>query len=79
MENIRTDLAIEAHEMCSKQKAEETGIRGVAVMEKEEDGVFVTVIEIKDKNGEKKLGKPIGRYITIEAPKIKLTCPPTPE
>lgn len=71
MENIRTDLAIEAHEMCSKAKAEETKVEGVTVAEREDDGVFVTVIDINNKKGENELGKPKGRYITIEAPDIK--------
>ena len=73
MENIRTDLAIEAHEMCSKQKAEETEVQGVTVKESEDDGVFVTVIEIKNQKGEEELGKPMGKYITIEAPNIKFS------
>ena len=46
MENIRTDLAIEAHEMCSKKKAEETEVRGVVLTEENRDGLFVTVIDI---------------------------------
>ena len=73
MEKIRTDLAIEAHEMCSKEKAEKTEVRGVTVTEEERNGVFVTVIEIKDKNGEAELGKPMGKYITIEVPDIKFS------
>lgn len=73
MENIRTDLAIEAHEMCSKKKAEETEVRGVTVTEEKRDGVFVTVIDITNKQGEKEMGKPIGKYVTIEAPKIKFS------
>jgi len=73
MENIRTDLAIEAHEMCSKKKAEETKVSGVTVTEEKRDGVYVTVIDISDKQGEKELGKPIGKYVTIEAPKIKFS------
>ena len=71
MENIRTDLAIEAHEMCSKKKAEETEVRGVIVNEEKRDGAFVTIIDIRSKEGEKELGKPMGKYITIEAPEIK--------
>ncbi len=73
MENIRTDLAIEAHEMCSKKKAVETEVRGVSVREEKRDGVFVTVIDINNKQGEKEMGKPMGKYITIEAPKIKFS------
>lgn len=71
MDNIRTDLAIEAHEMCSKKKAEESEVRGVIVTEEKHDGAFVTIIDIKNKQGEMELGKPIGKYITIEAPDIK--------
>ncbi|MBO5060862.1 MAG: GPR endopeptidase [Clostridia bacterium] len=73
MENIRTDLAIEAHEMCSKEKAEENHLEGIDVKEYEEDGVAVTVIEVKNKQGERILGKPIGKYITIEAPGLKFS------
>lgn len=73
MENIRTDLAIEAHEMCSKKKAEKTEVGGVKVREEKHDGVFVTVIEISSKEGETALGKPMGRYVTIEAPDMKFS------
>ena len=73
MENIRTDLAIEAHEMCSKNNVEEAEVSGVTVTEKEDNGVYVTVIEIKNKKGERELGKPKGKYITIEAPQIKFS------
>ncbi len=73
MENIRTDLAIEAHEMCSKKKAEEQDVEGVTVRNEDKDGITVTVIEVKNKKGEKELGKPKGKYVTIEAPDIKFS------
>ena len=73
MENIRTDLAIEAHEMCSKKKAEEQDVKGVSVSHEDKDGITVTVIEVKNKKGEKELGKPKGKYVTIEAPDIKFS------
>lgn len=73
METIRTDLAIEAHEMCSKEKAEKNSLSGIDVEEYSEGGVSVTVIEVKNKTGEKILGKPIGKYITIEAPQLKFS------
>jgi len=73
MDSIRTDLAIEAHEMCSKKNAEEEDVKGVSVDNKDIDGIRVTVIEIKNKNGEKELGKPKGKYVTIEAPDIKFS------
>lgn len=70
--SIRTDLAIEAHEMCtqcSDEKAEE--INGVDVDVQKENGITNTKIKITNENGEKVLGKPIGTYVTIEAPNIK--------
>lgn len=73
MENIRTDLALEAHEMCSEKKAKEKMLSGIDVAEYEKNEVFVTTIDVTDKTGEKILGKPMGKYITIEAPKLKFS------
>ena len=71
MENIRTDLAVEVHEMV--KEAEENHLDCIDVEENEEGGVRVTVINITNKNGEKILGKPMGKYITVEAPKLKFS------
>lgn len=71
MENIRTDLALEAHEMA--KDAEENNLDGIDVEEFEKGGVSITVIKVTNKNGEKILGKPVGKYITIEAPKLKFS------
>ncbi len=73
MDSIRTDLAIEAHEMCSQKKAEENHNEGIDVTEYNDGGVFVTVICVKNEKGAKLLGKPIGKYITIEAPELKFS------
>lgn len=73
MENIRTDLALEAHQMCSEQKAKEKKLSGIDISEYEKDEVFVTIIDVTSDVGEQILGKPIGRYITIEAPKLKFS------
>lgn len=64
---VRTDLALEARETI-REDAEE--LRGVSVEEtyKEEIDVRVTKVMIKTKNGAKAMGKPIGTYITLEAP-----------
>lgn len=70
MSEIRTDLAIEAHEMCGKEEAEKNHLNGIDVHEYSDDGVNVTAIEIKNEHGSSVLGKPIGRYITIEAPQL---------
>ena len=71
MQEIRTDLAIEAHEMCSKEKAEKNHLDGIDVEEYKKDDVFVTKITVKNEKGSKILGKPQGTYITIEIPQLK--------
>lgn len=70
--SIRTDLALEARELyteTSEERAEE--INGVDVDVKKENSITTTKIRITNKNGEEALGKPIGTYVTIEAPDIK--------
>lgn len=71
MENIRTDLALEAHEMYAEKTEKAEEIDGVAVDVQKRDGISVTKISIQNENGEKVLGKPKGTYVTIEAPDIK--------
>ena len=71
MDDIRTDLAIEAHEMCTEGAEESADKSGIAVSEYNEDGVYVTEIRVENETGAKIIGKPAGRYITIEAPDIK--------
>lgn len=71
MDDIRTDLAIEAHEMCTEGAEKEAENPGIKVSEYSEDGVFVTEIEVISQEGARAIGKPIGKYITIEAPDIK--------
>lgn len=65
----RTDLALEVRESIPKDDKE---IQGV-VLEKERDkenGIEVTRLVIKDLQGAKAMGKPIGTYITLEADSI---------
>lgn len=64
---IRTDLALEARE-SAEEGAEE--LRGVSVEEAfhEESEVRITKVVIESKNSAKILGKPVGTYITLEAP-----------
>ncbi len=60
--NIRTDLALERHEM---HPSESPG--SVEIREYKNSDCKATVIDISDEKGSKSLGKPIGKYITIEA------------
>lgn len=67
---IRTDLAAEAREIFQKANfCSETD--GVEENSEKEGNVTVTKIEIKNISGEKALGKPIGKYITIESPDVR--------
>lgn len=64
---VRTDLALEARESISEADSE---LRGVRVEEYylEEDDIQVTKVMIDTKNAAKAMGKPMGTYVTMEAP-----------
>lgn len=64
---VRTDLALEARESISEADSE---LRGVRVEEyyKEKEDVRVTKVMIDTKNAAKAMGKPMGIYVTMEAP-----------
>ena len=66
---VRTDLALEVKESFE----DDVEVKGVVVNEdyNKDLDVKVTTVEIKDEHGAKMMGKPIGTYITIEAPKLK--------
>lgn len=65
---VRTDLALEAREHFE----EDVEIRGVSVEEKydEKHDIRITKVCIESENGAKAMGKPVGIYITLEAPKL---------
>lgn len=64
---MRTDLALEARESISETESE---LRGVSVEEyyREEEDVRVTKVTVDTKNAAKAMGKPMGIYVTMEAP-----------
>ncbi|MBD5550775.1 MAG: GPR endopeptidase [Lachnospiraceae bacterium] len=66
---VRTDLALEAKETVQKPEEE---IRGVRVEEEKdtENEIYITRVIIETKNGAKIMGKPMGTYITLEAPNM---------
>lgn len=66
---IRTDLALEARESIYGVKRELHGVRVEEDIKKEEN-LFITRVIIETKNAAKTMGKPIGTYITIEAPRM---------
>ena len=65
---VRPDLALEARERFE----EDVEIRGVSVEERydEKHDIRITKVCIESENGAKAMGKPVGVYITLEAPKL---------
>lgn len=68
-QTIRTDLALEAHENIDQST---THIHGIDIHEEQfrEDQVHITTVVVTTKNAAKALGKPMGTYVTIEAPSL---------
>ncbi len=66
MRTIRTDLAMEAREMA--QDKGKPDIPGVVVVDFNREDIKVTRVEIVSPQGEARLGKPQGNYITLEIP-----------
>lgn len=60
--NIRTDLALEKEESLNTQD----NLRGIRKTTRSTDKAEITEIEVLTQEGEKTLGKPLGKYITIE-------------
>jgi len=66
---VRTDLALEARESIEDADG---SLRGVIVEEYDcrDANVHVTSVRITSKNAAKAMGKPMGTYITLEAPNL---------
>lgn len=58
----RTDLAVEAYELCGKSD--------IVIDEREENGIRITSLCIDTEEKAKQIGKPCGSYITISAPEL---------
>jgi len=66
---IRTDLALEVRETFQDDDVE---IRGVELKEEfdKKNNIRISILTIKDEKGARAMQKPIGTYITIEAPDL---------
>ena len=66
---VRTDLALESKERLEAAKDD---LRGVLFEEfyDEKRNAKITKVTIKTENGAKAIGKPVGTYVTIEAPDL---------
>ena len=66
---IRTDLAMEQKERFESDHVEVSGV----VLEEEyneEKEIKITTVRIETENGAKAMGKPVGTYLTLEAPNM---------
>ena len=66
---IRTDLAMEQKERFESDHVEVSGV----VLEEEYDEekeIKITTVRIEKENGAKAMGKPVGTYLTLEAPNM---------
>ena len=68
MISIRTDLALEATDICEEQS---TALDGVVVDTKELEDCTITTVEIINEIGSKIMNKEIGKYITLESDLMK--------
>lgn len=74
--NIRTDLALEAHELFKQQAMREVLKErgeppGVEVENAGNADIKITRVRVTSPTGEASIGKPMGNYITLEVPGIK--------
>ena len=69
---FRTDLAVERRDIYNKANNLENDLAGIECEEeKTNDKISITRVNIKDEEGEKALGKPIGEYITLDIKDMK--------
>ena len=70
----RTDLALEQTEMCRENMPDKSEIDGIQIDEENCDGVKITRVKVLDENGAKKISKPVGNYVTLEADTLDYSC-----
>jgi len=75
--SFRTDLAVETRE--AYKKALSVDMPGVMAEDEVIDDVKVTRVKVETQEGAENIGKPIGNYITLDAPQIKDNEPDTNE
>ncbi|MFC4766332.1 GPR endopeptidase [Effusibacillus consociatus] len=68
--SVRTDLAVEAHQMAGAAQGIPE-IPGVETDVDQEEGMRVTKLKVKDQNGARRIGKMVGNYLTFEVPGLR--------
>ncbi|MCL2699662.1 MAG: GPR endopeptidase [Defluviitaleaceae bacterium] len=73
--NVRTDLAVECREMLHTEDtgAEIEGIKATVGLNSSQN-IKVTTVEVLNETGAEQMGKPIGKYITIESEDMKINA-----
>lgn len=66
--SVRTDLALEAHDLASSGQMT---IPGVHRSVENQDGIRISTIDITSAEGSQAIGKLPGHYITIEVPELR--------
>lgn len=72
MYNFRTDLAVERNDIYKKANNIQNEIDGIQIENEALENIDISRVKIINEEGEKKLGKPIGNYITLDVKNIKL-------
>jgi len=71
--NLNLDLAVEARDLV--RGATDQEIEGIVEEVEKLDNIKVTTITIQNDFGAKRIGKPVGTYVTIESPPLKINDP----
>ena len=66
---IRTDLALEAKESCEAKDGQPRACASQSRKIRERE-IYTTTVVIETENGARVMGKPVGTYITLEAPNM---------
>lgn len=72
--SIRTDLALEAHQLAGISH-DGADIPGVDLEQSSENGIHISRMHIKDMNGSRIMNKKIGHYLTFEVPELRYKDP----
>ncbi|WP_028987169.1 GPR endopeptidase [Thermicanus aegyptius] len=68
--SVRTDLAIEAHQMAQERMGR-SEIPGVKLETEDEEEMRITRVHVLNEEGAKAIGKIPGRYVTMEIPSLR--------
>ncbi|GEA15107.1 MAG: spore protease [Moorella sp. (in: firmicutes)] len=77
LSGVILDLAVEAHALLRGATRQE--VPGVKEDKEQYPNATVTTITIMNATGEQAMGKPLGTYITIDAPALRFENPPVHE